>query len=966
MDEFIHELRQHQIESLQKTLDNNFESGVHFHATGTGKSLIALNILIEYNKKYPNRNIIWLCEQKSILYDLFNNNKVNHFIVNNISKSTKIINIVNKQNSNFIEEINNLDNFDKIINYFLIVNRAYLTYSNRFVDLKNIPGLVIHDECHSINNKSTQNLLEYFNQFGTSIIGFSATPEFIGPYKNVISEYSIYSAFCDSIILSPKILWFDNSKNIIQNISYLINTQLHYKKIIVWCGLIDYSNELLQTWKQHFGDFLFAIDTSKVTQNLKEFYEIESKAILFCAAKHREGSDIKNLDCCIFMDLVSERTSKTFIQCIGRVLRKDYSRNKKNGLIIDYKARSAGEVLSRLNKYVHTDTFPWDYKKLLIDKTNSNYYELELIKTEVNTSLIELNTTRDTIVKLFKRQIINEKVYNERLNYELNMIESKDLFSYLLQAIKILELTYDIPHVTRGSCGSSLVCYLLGISNVDPVKYNIKFSRFLNEYRNNLPDIDFDFPHYKRDEVFIRISKKWPNQIARISNHIHFHKKSAEREALRKLGHHSFIDKYSVQKTISKLDITEKLKFDKIVNELEGTFRTYSLHCGGIVFYPEGVPSELKINNGLIDQVNLDKRDVSKDRNFKIDILSSKGISQLYMYYSSISKELSFSDTMTNSKVFDIFKRGDNIGITLAESPLIRKTFLMFKPETMEDLAICLSVIRPIARESRKEGKVQGLIYDDDAIDLIKDYFKVSEDYADKLRREFSKNNFHSLKILNEQNEKNQENKKQRINNINYSYDKLPDSLKELGMYSFCKAHAMSYAQLIYKLAEFKLENPTEFWKSALINCTSSYKKWVHPYEASKVSAYYSDTKEKSIYCKERCTIYDGPIEQLKKSGLWSFKDYPFIPNCYLVKRLVNDNELYYFSGLIAHIRVLSITAKKKSLVCLICSGKEYFEVNTIGNFYFSPKSYMLTGVAKLDCEITKSYTAKSFKYIVN
>ena len=131
MYEFIHKLRQHQIESLQKTLDNNFESGVHFHATGTGKSLIALNILIEYNKKYPNRNIIWVCEQKSILHDLFNNNEINNFIVSNIFKSTKIINIVNKQNSNFIY---NLNNSNKIVNYFLIVNRAYLTYSNRFVD----------------------------------------------------------------------------------------------------------------------------------------------------------------------------------------------------------------------------------------------------------------------------------------------------------------------------------------------------------------------------------------------------------------------------------------------------------------------------------------------------------------------------------------------------------------------------------------------------------------------------------------------------------------------------------------------------------------------------------------------------------------------------------------------------------------------------------------------------------------
>ena len=221
----MYELLNHQNSALKKTLYNNFESGVHFHATGTGKSLIAINILIYYNKKYPDRNIIWLCEQKNILYDLFNNSNISNYINDNISKSTKIINIVNKQNSNFIQDLNNLNSSDKIVNYFLIVNRAYLTYSNRFVDLKNIPGLVIHDECHSINNKSTQSLLEYFNQFGTSIIGFSATPEFIGPYKNIISEYSIYSAFCDSIILSPKILWFDNSKNIIQNISYLIITK---------------------------------------------------------------------------------------------------------------------------------------------------------------------------------------------------------------------------------------------------------------------------------------------------------------------------------------------------------------------------------------------------------------------------------------------------------------------------------------------------------------------------------------------------------------------------------------------------------------------------------------------------------------------------------------------------------------------------------------------------------------------
>jgi DNA polymerase III alpha subunit len=72
-----------------------------------------------------------------------------------------------------------------------------------------------------------------------------------------------------------------------------------------------------------------------------------------------------------------------------------------------------------------------------------------------------------------------------------------------MRALEILDMTKHIPHVTRGSCGSSLVCYLVGISHVDPIKYNIKFSRFLNIYRNNLPDIDFDFPYNMRDEVFL-------------------------------------------------------------------------------------------------------------------------------------------------------------------------------------------------------------------------------------------------------------------------------------------------------------------------------------------------------------------------------------------------------------------------------------------------------------------------------
>ena len=68
-DKLYNNLRQHQEISIKKTIDNNYESGVHFHATGTGKSWIALEIILEYNKRYPSNNIIWLCEQKSILIE---------------------------------------------------------------------------------------------------------------------------------------------------------------------------------------------------------------------------------------------------------------------------------------------------------------------------------------------------------------------------------------------------------------------------------------------------------------------------------------------------------------------------------------------------------------------------------------------------------------------------------------------------------------------------------------------------------------------------------------------------------------------------------------------------------------------------------------------------------------------------------------------------------------------------------
>jgi len=105
---------------------------------------------------------------------------------------------------------------------------------------------------------------------------------------------------------------------------------------------------------------------------------------------------------------------------------------------------------------------------------------------------------------------------------ELQIIIEKKLTKHILRVCEILELLKKTPHIIRGSSGSSLICYLLGITNIDPIKENICFARFLNYYRSKLPDFDIDIPHIKHEYAFKKISKKWDNQVARISNHVKY------------------------------------------------------------------------------------------------------------------------------------------------------------------------------------------------------------------------------------------------------------------------------------------------------------------------------------------------------------------------------------------------------------------------------------------------------------
>ncbi len=963
-------LRNNQSNAVTKSIKNNFSSGIHCHATGTGKSWIALEIIIAFNKIFSNKNILWLCEHKSILIEQFNYDNLKSRGYEKVYDIFNIINFSENKKKEWINDINNYNNSKPIL---LIINRSFLVSKKKYELINKNISLIIHDECHSISNKTTQEFYKFIlnKNCNISCLGFSATPNFdIKPFDNVISNYSIYDAYCDNVIVPPKIKWIKSefilNDNDIINFCFNEIKNLYFKKIIIWCGMIELAEKLANLWSFYFDDFMICLDTSidnSDFSSISDFNNREKNAILFCACKHREGSDIKNLDGCIFLDKVENRNSKTFVQCIGRVLRKDKSNKKKYGLVIDLKANSCLKICDRMNLYLNSSNcFPWNYNYFNSKINNKNIivHELNLTNEEnKNAILLKDNTVKDLMNKFVIKCPNNDK-YTNRLYEELEIINEKNLCSYLLRARTILDLTKNIPHVTRGSCGSSLVCYLLGISNVDPIKYNIKFERFLNKYRNNLPDIDLDFPHFLRDEVFLKLQLTWPNQVARISNHVNWHDKSSLREAIRRVGIKKKIPKEDITNFVKKLSLEERCKITSIQNELNDTFRHYSLHCGGIVFFHNGIPDELLYNKNerkTISQIIYNKDDIAKHENFKIDILSSRAVSQLV---SICGNNIDFSDCKYDEKTYKLFSSGDNIGITLGESPLIRKAFLKIKPKSITDLAICLAIIRPAAKDARVnindiDFKTQ-FVFDDDAISLLSEYLNISYDLSDKFRRCIGKDKW----------DKDTKSKYDKLlNSINEDKKiELLSKLSNLRKYSFCKSHSYSYAQLIFKLAYQKTHNKKQFWISTLKNGHSSYRKWVHLYEAKlagvDVSNYIKKSNDISIYAENRRKKFDNLTmeEQLRRFGYWDMIDNSFFPGTYFYEK---EDNLFYFCGLIASLRILDYS--KKTIVCNICvSPHKYIEVITKGK-YLNPNSIALKGRANIIDKKLNTYLAFIAKY---
>ena len=524
--------------------------------------------------------------------------------------------------------------------------------------------------------------------------------------------------------------------------------------------------------------------------------------------------------------------------------------------------------------------------------------------------------SNQTLCKHFVRNCPNHSIYLDRLKEEFSLIEHFGFEKVFLQVKEILRLAGDVPHIIRGSAGSSLVCYLLGITNIDPIKENISLARFMNRYRTDIPDIDIDFPYNRRDEIIERLKGVYGERVVRISNHISYSGTSALREAMRIHGYRRFVPKYFDVRKIMPLKADQVLK---TAAQLQGKFKGYSLHCGGIIIFDEPVKKELLLKPG---QIKMDKRQVEDKGLIKIDLLCNRGFAQLW----DISQRPLEDYPEFDAKTADLFCKGDVLGVTFSESPAMMRLVQAIKPRSRRDIALCLALVRPAAASRgrklsflktwQKYRRKSQIVYDDDASELIKNLLKTSDDEADFYRRAFAKGDEVTMA---------------RFKGFIEHLPKANEHMENLGMmreYSFCKSHAISYSYLVWALAYWKVRDPKSFWHAALKHCHSMYAKWVHVMEAKRAGLSFATAgtnwvREGDVLYDPKHTpfLFNDGYGEYRKYGYWLSNR--FMPGCTEIRL---DNKIR-LRGIIATYRYYNDKDKRFTFATLGCDSGLYWDV---------------------------------------
>jgi DNA polymerase-3 subunit alpha len=472
---------------------------------------------------------------------------------------------------------------------------------------------------------------------------------------------------------------------------------------------------------------------------------------------------------------------------------------------------------------------------------------------------------------LQKRVKLISPEVEDRFNFEIDTIKQMGFAGYFLIVQDFINAAkkMNIPvGPGRGSVAGSLVAYTLGITNINPLDYNLLFERFLNPARKSMPDIDVDFADDKRGEIIDYVREKYgSNCVSQIITFNRLSSKAVIRDVARvlkipiptvnkitKFIPSKFGKVYTIEQALAEVpelkwvkdskesEIQDLIRYAKV---LEGMNRNASKHAAGVVITPEDVSNFVPLANAvsqtdIVTQFNM--KEIESWGLLKMDFLGLRTLTIIRDTLALIEKNHNVEIDIDNiplkdEKTLSLFSKGQTTGIFQFESAPMREYLKKLKPASLSDLAAMNALYRPGPMEfiddfiDRKFGikevvyqhpilesilkETYGVIvYQEQVIQIANKVGGMSLAEADILRRAMGKKD---LKAMKEQKAKfiagaveNGISKK--------TAEEIFEAIDKFANYGFNKSHAVAYSYIAYQTAYLKAHYTAEFLAANLTN----------------------------------------------------------------------------------------------------------------------------------------------------
>jgi len=465
---------------------------------------------------------------------------------------------------------------------------------------------------------------------------------------------------------------------------------------------------------------------------------------------------------------------------------------------------------------------------------------------------------------LKRLNLSEDQTYLDRLDEELSIIKDKSFASYFLVVADMINWAKENNIMVgpgRGSAAGSLVCYALGITDVDPIKYDLLFFRFINPERNDFPDIDTDFEDRRRKEVKDYLKKKFKH-VASISTYTYFKDKGVIRDAARVF----MVPLSDVNRAMKSIDTFEdfmdspntkefRMKYPEVVwlaERLRGKIRSVGVHAAGVVVAKDDIrkfaPVESRADasddvSGRIPVVAYDMDTVADIGLIKLDALGLKTLSVISDTIKSIKDRSGKSINLSNlplddPKVYKTLSEGYTKGVFQAEATPYTNLLIKMGVDKFEDLAASNALVRPGAMNTvgasyikRKHGDeaVQFIhpimkpftentygviIYQEQVMQACVHLGGMTWSEADKVRKIIGKKK--DAKEFDEFKDRFIDGASKHISKK--QAETLWHTFEAHAGYSFNRSHAVAYSMLSYYTAWLKTYYPLEFMFSILKN----------------------------------------------------------------------------------------------------------------------------------------------------